>query len=222
MAMSEIDGTALGDPTRVVVAHRHEGTRSGTRAAVEGAGLVVVSECGDAASATAATVRERAHLCLVDANLPGGAIEAVSAIVSLPLAPRVVVLASSPDVCAFAAALLAGASGYLLEDVAPARLAEDLREVAEGGTVLAPALAARLVENGRRRGRRRSSAPVGLTDREWEVLQLLARGLSTKQIALRLRLSSTTARRHVASAVERIGGTGSMNGKADQPKEKQP
>jgi DNA-binding NarL/FixJ family response regulator len=209
-AMPSSSDVNLPSPLRVVVADRHEATRSGIRAAVERAGFAVVAECGDGASATAAVVRHRAHVCLIDAELPGAG-EAVAAIASLPLAPKVVVLGSAVDEHAFFVALEKGAAGYLLKDVDPGRLADELRSVAEGGTVLAPALAARLVEEFRRRSRRRGTAPAGLTDREWQVLELLADGLTTKEIALRLRVSATTVRRHISSAIKRIGAAGRSN-----------
>jgi DNA-binding NarL/FixJ family response regulator len=144
---------------------------------------------------------------VIDADLPGAA-EAVAAIASLPLAPKVVVLGSAPNAQALFTALQRGAVGYLLKDMTPPRLADELSSVAEGGMVLAPAVAALVVEPFRGHPRRRAAAPVGLTDREWQVLELLADGLATKEIALRLRVSSTAVRRHVSSAVKRLGALG--------------
>jgi DNA-binding NarL/FixJ family response regulator len=209
----------LSSPLRVVVADRHEATRVGIRAAVERAGFAVVAECADGATATAAVVRARAHVALIDADLSGAA-EAVGAIASLPLAPRVVVLGSAVDEQGFFVALQRGAVGYLLKDMTPARLADELRSVAEGGMVLAPALAALLVEPFRGHPRLRAAAPAGLTDREWEVLELLADGLGTKEIALRLRVSSTTVRRHISSAVKRIAETGPTERKSTRGRER--
>lgn len=181
---------------RIVVATRQQAMRSGIRDAAERAGFAVVADCGDGATATAAVVRERAEVCLIDADLPG-APEAVAAVASLPLAPKVVVLGSTADEDALFAALDLGASGYLLGDVEPARLADELGSVAEGGIALAPAVVARLVES-------RPAAAARLTDREWKALELFAAGLTTKEIASRLRVSSTGARRHISSAVKRI------------------
>jgi DNA-binding NarL/FixJ family response regulator len=203
-------GVNIESPLRVVVVDRHQTTRSAIRSATERAGFAVVAECGDGASATAAVVRKRAEICLIDADLPGVG-NAIAAISSLPLAPKVVVLGSSVDEQAFFGALELGAAGYLLKDVTPARLADDLRSVAEGGMALAPALAARLVEDFRGRTRPRATAPAGLTDREWEVLGLLAEDLTTKEIALRLRVSPTTVRRHISAAIKRIGASGRTN-----------
>lgn len=200
---------------RVVVADRHEATRVGIRAAVERAGFAVVAECGDGATLTAAAVRERAHIALIDADLSDAA-ETVAAIASLPLAPKVVVLGSAANELGLFAALERGAVGYLLKDVTPARLADELMSVAEGGIVLAPALANILVEPFRGHPRRRAAAPAGLTDREWDVLELLADGLGTKEIALRLRVSGTTVRRHVSSAVRRLSATAGLDRRSEE------
>ena len=200
---------------RVVVADRHEPTRVGIRAAVERAGFAVVAECGDGATATAAAVPERAYIALIDADLPGSA-QVVAAIASLPLAPKVLVLGTVPDEQAFFTALTGGAVGYLLKDVTPGRLADELRSVAEGNMVLAPALADRFVEPFRGHPRRRATSPAGLTDREWEVLELLARGLGAKEIALRLRVSGTTVRRHISSAVKRLAETAGLDRRSEE------
>jgi DNA-binding NarL/FixJ family response regulator len=199
----------LASSLRVVVASCRDMTRSRVRTALERVELAVVAECSDGASATAAVVRHRADVCLVDALLPG-AWDAVAAIASLPLAPRVVVLDSRVDEHAFFRVVETGAVGYLLEDVDPGRLGDELRSIAEGGVVVASAVARRLVEKHRRGAPRRVPAPADLTDREWQVLELLADGLTTKEIALRLRVSSTAIRRHLSSAVKRIGAMGAL------------
>jgi DNA-binding NarL/FixJ family response regulator len=157
-------------------------------------------------------VRERADICLVDFELPGGALETIGALVSLPLAPKVVLLGGSDEESGFLSALEAGASGYLLRELESADLADGLMEIVAGSLVLAPAVAARLVDQLRSRDRRRAATPAGLTDREWEVLQLLADGLGTKEVALRLGVSATTVRRQISSAVERIAATGRRKG----------
>ncbi|HEV8248707.1 MAG TPA: response regulator transcription factor [Gaiellaceae bacterium] len=202
----------LAAPLRVLVADRDDAARREIAAALERPGFAVVATCGDAASATAAAVRERADICLVDVELPGGALETIGALVSLPLAPKVVVLGGSDEESGFLSALEAGASGYLLRELESADLADGLMEIVAGSLVLAPAVAARLVDQLRSRDRRRAATPAGLTDREWEVLQLLADGLGTKEIALRLGVSATTVRRQISSAVERIAATGRRKG----------
>jgi DNA-binding NarL/FixJ family response regulator len=191
----------LGSPLRVVIAAGHETICEGIRAAVERAGFAVPEACTDGAAATAMAVRERAHLCVIAADLPGAG-EAVAAIVSLPLAPKVVVLGSTPDDEQLFAVLGRGAAGYLLDGMEPARLAEELVSVVHGGTALAPAVAARLVEAVC--SRRSFTPPAALTDREWEALRLVARGLTTMEIAARLHVSPTAVRRNVSSASRQI------------------
>jgi DNA-binding NarL/FixJ family response regulator len=186
----------LANPLRVVVAGR-QATWGGTRAALEQAGFAVVAVCPDGATATAAVVRERAHLCLMDAALLD-AQAAVAAIVSLPLAPKVVVLGPLGNDEAIFAAFEGGASGYVTPDLEPLRLEEVLRTAADGCLALAPAVAGRFAEAAR------PLAPGRLTDRERKVLELLAAGLTAAEIGLRLRVSSAAVRRHVSSAVRQI------------------
>ena len=189
---------AFVHPFRVVVAGP-ETARSGIRAAVERAELALVAECGDGVTATAAVVRERAQLCLLGAGLPGLR-AAAAAIASLPLAPKVVVIGSAEDVDEIFAAFVSGASGYVTPDVESERLAEELQSAADGGVALTPAVAARFAEA------TRPAAPGRgrLTDRERHVLELLAGGLRTAEIGLRLRISPAAVRRHVSSAVRQI------------------
>lgn len=198
------------DPLRVVVAERHEATRTGIRAALERAGFAVVAECGEGSDPVAAVRRERADVCLLDAEFADAA-ELVESLLGLPSRPKVVLLASAVDEAVLFRALRGGAVGFLLKDIGAARLAEELRSVAEGGIALSPAVAARLVEDLRRRSQRRAPAPGGLTEREWEVLGLLAEGLSTKEAAGRLRVSPTTVRRHLSSAIKRLGAASRRN-----------
>ena len=184
-------------PLRMIIADGGHGALGGIRSEIEQGGFAVVTDCADGASATAAAVRERAHLCLIDAALPG-ARETVAAIVSLPLAPKVVVVGAAADDEALFAAFESGASGYVPGDLQPGSLAEELKCAADGGLALTPAVAARLAEAAR------PLAPGQLTDRERKVLQLVAAGLTTAEIALRLRISSAAVRRHIASAVRQI------------------
>jgi DNA-binding NarL/FixJ family response regulator len=197
-------------PLRMIIADGGTGALGGIREEIERGGFAVVADCRDGASATAAVVRERVQLCLVDAALPG-AREVVAAIVSLPLAPKVVVIGPAADDEALFAAFASGASGYVPGDLEPGSLAGELESVAGGGLALAPAVAARLAEAAR------PLAPQRLTDRERQVLDLVAAGLTTAEIALRLRVSSAAVRRHLSSAVRQI--VMSRSGPSlDQPK----
>ena len=199
-------------PLRLIIADGGQGALGGIRAEIEREGFAVVADCADGASATAAVVRERAQVCVIDAHL-SGVREAVAAIVSLPLAPKVVVIGGAADDEAFFAAFEAGASGYLADDLKPGCLAEELVGVADGGLAIAPAVAARLAEAAR------PLAPGRLTDRERKVLDLVAAGLTTAEIALRLRVSSAAVRRHLSSAVRQIV-ISRIGSALDQPNER--
>ncbi len=189
-------------PTRVLATACHHAARVGATRALEAAGLEVVGEFVIAAAAVAAARAHQADVCLVDARLPDGA-AAIAALAALEPAPRVIVLGGRPAIDDLFAATDAGASGYLLEDVTGDRLALAVADVAAGHAAVAPALVADLVDVVRAvRGR---ATPPGLTNREHEVLALLALGMATKQVAQRLGLSPTTIRRHASTAVRKLG-----------------
>jgi DNA-binding NarL/FixJ family response regulator len=103
----------------------------------------------------------------------------------------------------------AGAAGYLLKDTDPARLPNALRGVMAGEAAVPRELVARLIDEFRMRGTRRlnivGSRGVELTSREWEVLDLMADGLTTAQIAQRLFVSPVTVRRHISGILEKLG-----------------
>jgi DNA-binding NarL/FixJ family response regulator len=197
-------------PVAVLVADDHPATRAGVRVALEGQGFVVCAECADAAGAVAAAQRHRPALCLLDIGMPGNGIEAAAQITARLPETAVVMLTVSRDDDDLFEALRAGASGYLLKDTDPARLAAALHGVLAGEPVLSPRLVVRLMEEFRPRGGRsrrlllKKRRGVELTEREWEVLELLRAGLSTPEIAARLSISPVTVRRHVARTLKAL------------------
>jgi DNA-binding NarL/FixJ family response regulator len=146
-------------------------------------------------------------------QLTGGGNRAATEILRALPGTRVVMLsASSADVDMFEA-LLAGASGYLLKDSDAERLPFALRGVLRGEAALPRMLTARLIEEFRAREQRRRglSLPgrqVQLSDREWEVLDLMRDGCSTGEIAGRLAISPVTVRRHVQAVLQKLGVPG--------------
>jgi two-component system nitrate/nitrite response regulator NarL len=193
----------------VVVADDHAPTRAGVRAALEGHGFSIVAEVADAAAAVEATGRERPDVCLLDIHMPGGGIAAAAKIAELQPDTTVVMLTVSRDDEDLFAALQAGASGYLLKDMAPARLAATLDGVLAGEAALPRTLVARVIREFRF-AERRHGLPllkrrgVELTEREWEVLQPMREGLSTGEIADRLGVSPVTVRRHVSGILAKL------------------
>lgn len=199
----------MSESYRVLVADDHPPTRAGVRAALERDGFVVCAEAGDARSAIETARRERPDVCLLDIHMPGDGIHAAETISrELPDAAVVMLTVSRTDADLFNA-LRAGASGYLLKDIDPIRLPLALRGVLEGEAALPRRLVALLIEEFRERKRRRRIPLVGrrgveLTDREWEVLDLMKQGLSTEDIATRLFISPVTVRTHVSSVLRKL------------------
>jgi DNA-binding NarL/FixJ family response regulator len=194
---------------RVVIADDHAPTRSGVRTALEHAGFEIVGEAGNATAAVEVARRERPDVCLLDIHMPGSGIAAATRITDeLPDTAVVMLTVSRNDDDLFDA-LRSGASGYLLKDTDPARLPLALRGVLSGEAAIPRALVARLIDEFRDRGRYRRMPVLGargamLTSREWEVLELLREGLSTKEIAERLFLSPATIRSHVAAILRKL------------------
>ena len=131
---------------RVVVADAHEASRAATSVVLAVVGFDVVDECEDVESAVRIAGRTRPDICMIDAGLPGGALDAVARLSALPSPPRVVVLAGSASEDDLFCAVAAGASGFLLNDLTPARLGLHLEDVAAGHLAISPALVRGLVE----------------------------------------------------------------------------
>ena len=113
----------MSEPLRVVIADDHAPTRAGVQYALEADGCVVLAAVSDASKAVAAALEERPEVCLLDINMPGGGIRAASQITSALPDTAVVMLTASRDDEDLFDALRAGASGYLLKDMDPDRLA---------------------------------------------------------------------------------------------------
>ena len=192
---------------RVLLADDHAPTREDIRQTLESEGrFEVCAVAADAAEAVDAAAKERPDLCLLDIHMPGGGIAAAWEITARLPGTKVVMLTVSRDDDDLFAALRAGASGYLLKDTDPQRLAPALADVLAGEAAIPRALVARLVGEFRDRGPRRRAvlASEPLTSREWEVLELIRRGLSTAQIAEKLVLSQATVRSHVAAILRKL------------------
>ncbi len=184
-------------------------TRAGVRAALDQGGFRVVEEVASAPAAIEAAKRERPDVCLLDIHMPGSGIRAASEIAAALPSTAVVMLTVSMNEDDLFDALRAGASGYLLKDTDPERLPLALHGVLRGEAAIPRKLAARVLDEFRERGRRRHvpllhERGVDLTSREWEVLDLLRQGLTTKEIGGRLHISEITVRRHVATVLKKL------------------
>ncbi|HEV7762224.1 MAG TPA: response regulator transcription factor [Acidimicrobiales bacterium] len=195
-------------PIRVVVADDHPVVREGLRSFLASRpGLDVVGDAVDADSLVAAAERLRPDVVLVDLLMPGGGIEAIHRLQSLPAPPRALVLTSFAGDDQVIPALRAGAAGYLLKDVDPADLEAAIRTVHAGGALLDPSVAARVVDEVRAPQPSVDDRLARLTPREREVLGALARGLSNREIATELFVAEKTVKTHVSSVLAKLGVT---------------
>lgn len=199
----------VGVPATVLLADDHASTRAGVRMALEGKGFTLCAEAEDARGAVEAALRERPDICLLDVHMPGNGITAAAEIgLQLP-ETAVVMLTVSTDEHDLFASLRAGARGYLLKDTNPDRLPLALQGVLHGEAALPRVLVTRVIDEFRRRDRRRlylraRPATAQLTEREWDVLELMRDGLSTAEIGERLSISPVTVRRHVSEILRKL------------------
>jgi DNA-binding NarL/FixJ family response regulator len=196
---------------RVLLADDQSLVRSGFRALLERSKeFEVVGETGDGAEAVELARSERPDVVLMDIRMPRmDGLEATRQIASDPSldATRAVVLTTFElDEYVFDA-LHAGASGFLLKDIEPAELREAVRVVARGDALLSPSITRRLIRefvSRPGRYRPRPDALAGLTEREREVMSLVAEGLNNGEIAERLVISPATAKTHVGRVMMKL------------------
>lgn len=184
----------------VVVVDDHPVVRAGLVALLSTRdGMQVVGEAESAAAALAVVERERPDVVLMDLQL--GADDGVAATRALrerDPGTRVLILTTYDTDADIVAAIEAGACGYLLKDATPDALGAAVEAAARGETVFAPSVAGRLA-------RRVVARPAELTDRERDVVALLAEGLTNRQIARRLFLSEATVKTHLVHVFGKFG-----------------
>ena len=195
---------------RVLVADDQALVRAGFRAILETQDdLEVVGEAADGAEAVAMGRELGPDVVFMDVRMPGvDGIEATRLLLRDGDGPRVLMLTTFDLDEYVYEAMKAGASGFLLKDAPREQLVGAVRTVAAGDALLAPALVRRLVADFVRRpapGARPPAELEDLTERELEVLTLIARGLSNAEIAARLFLSEATVRTHVTHVFAKLG-----------------
>ncbi len=202
-----------GTSLRVVIADDHAPTRDWVRRALEAGGCDVAAEASDAEGAVAAVAGAlasgRVDVALLDVRMPGYGVVAAYEITQAHPDVAVVMLTASRDDEDLFGALRAGASGYLLKDMDPARLPDALAGVVRGEGAMPAWLVRKVIEQFRSehpQRRRPWSKPVGvrLTEREEEVLDLMVEGRTTDQIARAMFVAPVTVRTHVRAVLRKL------------------
>lgn len=193
--------------TRVLLVDDHAIVRQGLRMVLESEDdLQVVGEADTMRGAVDAAVRTRPDVILMDVRLmEGNGIEATREIRARTTHARVIIVTSFDDDEALFAAIMAGASGYLLKRIDAAQLVRAIREVANGRSLLDPAVTERVLQRLRRDPNATKDDKLArLTVREDEVLRLVAEGKTNAQIAKAVHLSELTVKNHVSTILGKL------------------
>jgi two-component system response regulator DevR len=191
---------------RVFLLDDHDVVREGLRFLLERQDDIEV--VGDTASAVEAIARIPAlkpHVAVLDGRLPDGSgIEVCRAVRSVDPSIRALILTSYDDDEALFAAIMAGASGYVLKEIRSSDLVTAVRQVAAGNSLIDPALTARVLERVRN-GPASARELADLTEREMELLGFIAEGLTNRQIGERMFLAEKTIKNYVSSILAKLG-----------------
>jgi DNA-binding NarL/FixJ family response regulator len=191
---------------RLMLADDHQMLREGLRRSMVDQGFDVVCEASDGMEAVEAAFRLRPDVILMDVTMPEmDGVEATRRIRQSLAETRVVMLTMHADQDVLANAIRAGASGYLVKDCSTDEIADAVRMAATGDTPISPQLAASMLDEVRRLDQRHAADEDRVvTRREEEVLQLIADGCSTPEVAERLFISQKTVKNHLASIYQKL------------------
>ncbi|MGH3486042.1 MAG: response regulator [Nocardioidaceae bacterium] len=190
---------------RLFLLDDHEIVRRGLRDLFESEDMVVVGESASAVEATSRIPALHPHIAILDGRLPDGSgIEVCRAVRSVDPTISVLILTSYDDDDALFAAIMAGAAGYVLKEVSSSALIDAVRQVSAGRSLLDPAVTQRVLER-IRRGDEVAGELDQLTEQERKILELIAEGLTNRQIAERLFLAEKTVKNYVSSVLAKLG-----------------
>jgi two-component system nitrate/nitrite response regulator NarL len=195
--------------TRVLVAGHDSATLNGIRMALEEEGIVVCGRVASAAELVDAVGRLEPDVCLVDIDIPGGGLVAAAQMRAWRSSVAVIMLAPNLDEEDFLKAMAVGAVGYLPKSISAKRLPAVVRAVLLGEPAIPRPLVAVLMNRLRAGGAKRhlvvpDGRGVNLTSREWEVLDCMRAGLSTREIAAKLMIADVTVRRHIGAVLKKL------------------
>lgn len=195
----------MSDQIRVMVVDDHPMWREAVERDLTAAGLAVVATAATGTEAINRFGATRPQVVVLDLQIPGpSGVEVTATVLASDPSARVLILSASGEQDDVLAAVKAGATGYLVKSASREELIAAVRRVAAGDSVFTPGLAALVLGEFRRMNA--PSTPPGeqLTDRETEILKMVAKGLSYKQIAERLVLSHRTVQNHVQNTLRKL------------------
>ena len=196
------------EPIRVMVVDDHPMWRDAVARDLTDAGLEVVATAGTGTEAITRARAVRPGVVVLDLNIPApNGVEVTTALMAAEDPPRVLVLSASGEQLDVLDAVKAGATGYMVKSASREELVSAVRRVAAGDAVFTPGLAGLVLGEFRRLAEAAKAADADaprLTERETEVLRLVAKGLSYKQIAERLVLSHRTVQNHVQNTLRKL------------------
>jgi two-component system nitrate/nitrite response regulator NarL len=188
----------------VVVVDDHPLYRSGVvRTLIDDGTFEIRAEGSDAASAVQLAIRHKPDLILLDISMPGGGLEAARRIADIVPRTRIAMLTVCESDDEIVRALDLGASGYILKGVGGEELVRIAKGIACGQTYVAPGLAARLLVGLRTRGNE-ADQHADLTPREEQILRLVAKGLSNKEVGRSLNLQEKTVKHYMTNILQKL------------------
>ena len=207
-ARGDQHGTKGLDELRVLVVDDHDLFRTGLRNLLEEEGVNVVGEAENGETAIRLASDLTPDVVIMDLNMPGaGGVETTRRLSNLAPLSRVVVLTISADDDDVMNAVMAGACGYLLKDSSIQELIAGIRAAAEGESLISPQIAAKVLQRLRAQSKDADAAEViraELSDRELEVLKLIANGKDNAQIARELFISPKTVKNHISNILMKL------------------
>jgi two-component system NarL family response regulator len=199
-----------GDPIRVLVVDDHALFRRGLQMVLEQEeDIEVVGEAGDGAEAVERAADAVPDIVLMDVRMPKrGGIDACTAIKDAVPSAKIIMLTISDEEADLYDAIKAGASGYLLKEISIEEVAAAIRAVNEGQSLISPSMASKLLTEFasmiKRTDDRQQVPTPRLTEREMEVLKLVAKGLNNRDIAKQLFISENTVKNHIRNILEKL------------------